>query len=363
MRDSHFSRGNVIEPEVELQSSNVSKFFPSATVCPPDLEDEWLQCPTAVSIVIPTYNRSVELINAIESALQQTHPNCEIIVVDDGSTDDTVEKVTPYLNRIRYFYQDNQGVAAALNKGIEVARGRWIAVLASDDLWLPNKLESQFKALAKLGEEYGACFTDCRYVGNSAFTLSAFQEAQLECPSECGPLRKPQEYVLARHAALYVQSMLISRSLLQKVNGFDTGLVVGEDTDLLFRLAFHTKFCVVREPLVKIDRTSYRPRLTDLYTSGSDTAFACHEYKYNKWLGLPELTDHMTRKIIQNSRRCLYYDRIVASLYKFDLAEAFVTIGQLQKTGHSFLRIAVTLLFRAARKMLPNLSVEERVGS
>src|ERR1700730_12131274 len=161
--------------------------LPLATVDPSDLDESWHRFPPVmtVSIIIPTFNRSALVVNAIESALQQTHPNCEIIVVDDGSTDDTVEMLAPYLDRIRYFHQNNQGVAAALNKGIEAACGRWIAILASDDLWMPTKLESQFRAIAELGEEFGACFTDCSYVGNPALTLSAFEKAQLECPSEC----------------------------------------------------------------------------------------------------------------------------------------------------------------------------------
>ena len=153
--------------------------------------------------------------------------------------------------------------------------------------------------------------------------------------------------------------MLILRSLLQKVNRFDQQLLVGEDTDLLFRLTFHTRFCVVRAPLVKIDRAPFRPRLADLYTSRSDPAFACIEYRYNKWLGLPELTDQRTRRTLQESMQWLYYDWTVARLHKSDFAGALGKIRQLRKTGHSFLRIVVTLLFRAARKLLSALAGKE----
>src|SRR2546425_2446463 len=106
-----------------------------------------------VSAVIPTYNRGHLLKNAIDSILAQTYPVHEIIIVDDGSTDGTDEMVRSYIRQkrseviIRYIRQENQGQSAALNRGIEKASGEWIAFLHSDDSWLPEKLERQFRAL------------------------------------------------------------------------------------------------------------------------------------------------------------------------------------------------------------------------
>ncbi|MBM2835200.1 MAG: glycosyl transferase [Candidatus Brocadiaceae bacterium] len=94
-----------------------------------------------VSVVIPTYNRAPYVIMAIESVLAQSYQDYEIIVVDDGSTDGTRDVLEPYRDRIRYMYQDNKGVSAARNTGIQESRGEWIAFLDSDDEWLPNKLE------------------------------------------------------------------------------------------------------------------------------------------------------------------------------------------------------------------------------
>jgi len=96
-----------------------------------------------VSVVIPTYNRAPYVTMAIESALAQSYQDYEIIVVDDGSTDGTRDVLEPYRDRIRYMYQDNKGVSAARNTGIQESRGEWIAFLDSDDEWLPNKLEIQ----------------------------------------------------------------------------------------------------------------------------------------------------------------------------------------------------------------------------
>jgi glycosyltransferase involved in cell wall biosynthesis len=98
-----------------------------------------------VSVVIPTYNQAAMLVEAVESALAQTYPNREVIVVDDGSTDDTAARMAPYTNsgRVRYLVQQNRRQAAARNAGIHEAQGELIAFLDHDDLWAPSKLERQ----------------------------------------------------------------------------------------------------------------------------------------------------------------------------------------------------------------------------
>jgi glycosyltransferase involved in cell wall biosynthesis len=102
-----------------------------------------------VSVIIPTYNRARYLGEAIESILNQDIRDCrmEIIVVDDGSTDNTKEVVGKYENNVRYIYQKNRGVGPARNRGIDEATGEWVAFLDSDDRWLPGKLTLQFKVL------------------------------------------------------------------------------------------------------------------------------------------------------------------------------------------------------------------------
>jgi len=102
-----------------------------------------------VSVIIPTYNRADYLCEAIESILNQDIQNCqiEIIVVDDGSTDNTKETLRKFGNRVRYVYQDNGGAGLARNRGIDEATGEWISFLDSDDRWLPEKLTLQFKVL------------------------------------------------------------------------------------------------------------------------------------------------------------------------------------------------------------------------
>ncbi len=108
---------------------------------------------TDVSVVIPSYNRGQLVCEAVESVLnQQTRHSLEIVVVDDGSTDDTAELLKPYSDRIRYYWQENAGVNAARNKAIRAARGEVIALLDNDDVWLPFKTELQLSILEKFPE-------------------------------------------------------------------------------------------------------------------------------------------------------------------------------------------------------------------
>jgi len=101
-----------------------------------------------VSAIIPCYNYGKYLPRAIDSILAQTRPVSEILVVDDGSTDNTREVATSYGDRVQYIFQQNQGRAAARNHGMREATGDWIALLDADDWWFPEKIELQLKAAA-----------------------------------------------------------------------------------------------------------------------------------------------------------------------------------------------------------------------
>ena len=105
-----------------------------------------------VSVVIPTYNRAVLLREAVESVLKQTYSPIEIVVIDDGSTDDTAAVMHTYGNRIRYSRRPNAGVNAARNVGIKQAKGQYLALLDSDDLWEPYKIELQVALLKKFSD-------------------------------------------------------------------------------------------------------------------------------------------------------------------------------------------------------------------
>src|ERR1700722_8506374 len=133
-----------------------------------------------VSVVIPTYNRAATVPRAIESVLAQTVTDLEVIVVDDGSSDDTGKVLREMFgDRIRYYSQANQGASVARNKGVEEARGEWIAFLDSDDLWEKEKLEWQLKAVERFQPHCKVCYTDTRLF-NHPETRTLFQLVEHE---------------------------------------------------------------------------------------------------------------------------------------------------------------------------------------
>jgi len=112
-----------------------------------------------VSVVIPAYNCAPFIGESLDSVYRQTYRNWEVIVIDDGSTDETRAILAPHTGRIRYFYQENRGTAAARNAGVRQARGELIAFLDNDDIWLPEKLERQVQVMQG-SPECGLVFTD-----------------------------------------------------------------------------------------------------------------------------------------------------------------------------------------------------------
>jgi len=110
-----------------------------------------------VSVIIPTYNRENYICNAIDSVLNQTYRDFEIIISDDGSTDNTKKVLKKYNNSIKYYYQDNGGEASARNFGIKLASGEYIAFLDSDDIWLEQKLEKQMDYIEKTNADLVYC--------------------------------------------------------------------------------------------------------------------------------------------------------------------------------------------------------------
>jgi glycosyltransferase involved in cell wall biosynthesis len=317
-----------------------------------------------VSVLIPTYNRHERVLRAIDSVLGQTVGADEIIVVDDGSTDGSAEAIySRYGKRVTVIRKENGGVSAARNCGIREACGEWIAFLDSDDVWLPTKLERQSEAVASFGSEFGACFTDCAFIGDNRITRTAHAAAGLVASSKVNRLDDPRFYLLGGPPIMYAQSLLILRSVVQDLNGFDEAMPISEDLDFFFRLTFKTKICLVSAPLVEIDRTPSRPiPLTDMYSRRDDRKYESLAWLYNKWLALPEVAgteyEERVRKLLQE----VYYDSVEAKIHEFRIGPAFWEIGRLRATGKTYASIIATLFSHKIAKVRRRFAAPERMA-
>lgn len=193
-----------------------------------------------LSIIIPTFNRSSLLKRALESVCKQTFLNYEVIVIDDGSSDDTAEMVRTEFPAVRYYYQTNRGVSSARNKGLESAIGSWIAFLDSDDEWLPQKLEKQF-ALLELNPTEKVCHTEEIWVRNGV------RVNQMKKHRKTGGWIFPQCLLLC---AMSPSSIIIHRSIFDDVGGFDTDLPACEDYDLWLRITAKYSVLYIEEPQI-----------------------------------------------------------------------------------------------------------------
>ncbi|MBB2687856.1 UNVERIFIED_ORG: glycosyltransferase involved in cell wall biosynthesis [Rhizobium etli] len=202
------------------------------------------------SVIIPAFNASTYIERTLRSALRQTYTGLEIIVVNDGSTDDTaklVEQTAMSDSRIRLLSTPNRGVAAARNTGIEASSGRFVAFLDADDLWHSTKIEKQVNALTRLSSHWAAVYT-LHYIIN--------EDDEIIRPGSSDVARG---YIYARHLNVkYIgngSALLVRRDAALAIGGFDSsyaaaGLGGCEDLDFELKLAAHYLIEVVPERLV-----------------------------------------------------------------------------------------------------------------
>jgi glycosyltransferase involved in cell wall biosynthesis len=195
-----------------------------------------------VSVVIPTYNRASYIGEAIQSVLNQTYQDFELIVVDDGSTDNTGTALDQFGERIRVLYQQNSGVSVARNKGTFAARGEWVAFLDSDDEWEPEKLRVQIEDVKK-HEGVVAHFVDAQFDDKAHKKQSLFSLKGVRLDFEKQPLRIRAVMDVLR-GAFFTQCCLVKRKVILAVGGFDPNKRIYEDYDLLTRIALEGAFFV-----------------------------------------------------------------------------------------------------------------------
>ncbi|MFZ7128292.1 MAG: glycosyltransferase [Desulfobacterales bacterium] len=193
-----------------------------------------------ISVVIPTFNRAWALARSVDSVLAQTCPEVELIVVDDGSTDGTMDLLAGYGDRLRVIRQQNRGVSAARNAGFDAARGEWIAFLDSDDEWLPGKLARQ-AAFFENRPEALICQTEEIWIRRGRRVNPGRRH------------RKPSGMIFEPSLELCLVSpsaVMMHRRLLDDVGGFDETLPACEDYDLWLRVSSRFPVYLLEAPLI-----------------------------------------------------------------------------------------------------------------
>ena len=199
---------------------------------------------TLVSVVIPAYNASPYVRGAVDSVLRQSHQNFEIIIVDDGSTDDTREVVEPYLadSRIRYYYQQNRGLPGARNSGAQQSRGEYLAFLDADDFLACNALETMLRAFR---------------LSNTAWLNVGVLKIEGVNRTFRHPFTPTRDLVQAILRDDFVtRSPFYPKTEFVEIGMYDEAIRVREDWDLNIRMILAGKrFAIVDEPLYEYTRT------------------------------------------------------------------------------------------------------------
>jgi glycosyltransferase involved in cell wall biosynthesis len=211
-----------------------------------------------ISVIIPTYNRAQFLPQALDSVLEQTFQDLEIIVIDDCSTDHTPDVLRPYQSRIVYSrVPENRGVAYARNLGLQRAQGDYIAFLDSDDFWKSEKLQKQRDFLKKC-PEYSLVATQClvKVIDDNFQTLEYVlkEEVHYELSYEN----------IFKRPFIMPSSLLVKKQCFQEIGLFDESLRVLEDIDMYLRMARYYKIGFINEPLTVYTRGHEKNRRDSL---------------------------------------------------------------------------------------------------
>lgn len=265
-----------------------------------------------VSVVIPTYNRAKYICETIDSVLNQTFQDFEIIIVNDGSSDNTeslvLEYIRKYPNRMKYVYQQNKGEAAARNTGIMKSDGEYIAFLDSDDIWLEQKLEKQIDYVKK---------TDTDLVYCSMFIM----ENGVIDYKKIKPANPAFTFLdlLLGGKSITTPTVLVKKRCIQKVEPFDETLKLACDYEMWLRFSLKYKISFIDESLA-----IYRIHSSQLSSDDNDKEFKEHGVTiFKKLIAYPELPRKLVKKKLSREYYLLgkiYYEK---KQYKL----AFKSIG------------------------------------
>lgn len=277
-----------------------------------------------VSVIIPAYNAARYLAETLASALGQTLTDIEVIVVDDGSKDNTAE-VAQSFPAVRYVHQQNAGVSAARNTGATHAQGEFLAFLDSDDLWHPDKLRQQVEAL----RQHPASVFSRTEAASDPDRQTAIQHGQRETSA-------PHQLIPDFHASfllpyLTTSTVMVRRTAFEEAGGFDTRLRIAEDVDFYLRV-------LVRHPLVvKMTQALVYKRPVP-GSLGDDSVAGYHQLLkvYDRFLAShPEARDVIGAQRIEQAYHKLYLDLARSHLWIGENRQAWQAAWQARRHGPS----------------------------
>lgn len=194
--------------------------------------------------ILPTYNRAGLISRAVQSMLDQTTPLTELIVIDDGSRDETRDVVVKYGRRVRYIYQENRGGGAARNRGVEAARTPWVAFLDSDDLWTPDHLGRIERAVIQTSGRADLYFDDTSHQDGGQ-SVSRWALAGFVIDGEYAFVEDGTGWMMLQRQPVMLQSSVVKRSRFLELGGFWEELRTAHDTHFFLRLGIGRPVCAV----------------------------------------------------------------------------------------------------------------------
>lgn len=229
-----------------------------------------------VSVIIPTYNRTSLLIEAVQSVLSQSYNDLECIIVDDGSEEDTASVIDQSIDpRIKYVeHNQNKGASAARNTGIEQAQGEFIAFLDDDDEWMPEKLEKQVELMRRRSDDFGLVYCWMDYY---EYPDNKYKKVR---PTLSGNIF---EEMLDRQRIGNSSTLLVRSEVIDRIGGFDESLPRGNDGDFIRRVARKYKIDYVPKVLVKYYTGHGNKRITNKSKEGIENHIHGTEVKFEKF--------------------------------------------------------------------------------
>jgi len=243
-----------------------------------------------VSIIIPVYNGSNYLREAIDSALSQTYKNIEVIVVNDGSTDETDKICKSYGSKIRYFKKENGGVSTALNKGIEEMKGEYFSWLSHDDIYYPNKVEVQIKILSKIPNN------DDVILYSDFEIIDQYGNSMVEVHNDHQMLEEKPEYALMR-VCLNGITLLVPKEAFEKCGLFDPLLKCTQDYTKWKEMMNEFRFIHSSKILTKT-------RIHD--KQGTKTNPKCEEEGNNLWISMMQSLSRKDKIRLEGTEYAFY---------------------------------------------------------